>query len=269
MRRLHLFEWEDQPWLPTLFRDFITDHLRYMWEFFGTFNPVAFKIMKAMQSIGQERIIDLCSGAGGPVLGLQQYLEEELGFRVQVLLTDLFPNAAASRRIEAEPPSRVSSRLDPTSAFDVPADLEGFRTIFTGFHHFQPNDARRILRDAVAKRAGIGVFEAQERQLALILLGVPLFFLMTLLVNHKVGPLSLGRAIFTYVVPLAPLIAAWDALVSCLRTYSPEELQELVSGLEDGSYAWEIGQIEAVARPWGRYRITYLIGLPRRKGRQA
>jgi len=29
MRRFHLFEWEDQPWLPAVFRDFITDHLRY------------------------------------------------------------------------------------------------------------------------------------------------------------------------------------------------------------------------------------------------
>jgi len=27
MQRLHLFEWEDQPWLPNVFRDFITDHL--------------------------------------------------------------------------------------------------------------------------------------------------------------------------------------------------------------------------------------------------
>ena len=29
MKRRHLFEWEDQPWLPTVSRDFITDHLRY------------------------------------------------------------------------------------------------------------------------------------------------------------------------------------------------------------------------------------------------
>jgi hypothetical protein len=29
MRRLHLFEWEDQLWLPRVFRDFITDQLTF------------------------------------------------------------------------------------------------------------------------------------------------------------------------------------------------------------------------------------------------
>ena len=29
MARLQLFEWEDQPWLPSALRDFVTDHLRF------------------------------------------------------------------------------------------------------------------------------------------------------------------------------------------------------------------------------------------------
>ena len=49
----------------------------------------------------------------------------------------------------------------------------------------------------------------------------------------------------------------WDAFVSCLRTYSVKELQELVDGLRGESYCWEIGVEKARRGP-----IHYLIGYP-------
>ena len=53
-----------------------------------------------------------------------------------------------------------------------------------------------------------------------------------------------------------------DCAVSCLRTYSPKELEELIqySAINKGDwdYAWEIGHI----RSRGIFRITYVIGCP-------
>jgi hypothetical protein len=46
MERLHLFEWEDQPWLPSALRDFVTDHLRYT---FG--NPAAEGLRRTVAEI--------------------------------------------------------------------------------------------------------------------------------------------------------------------------------------------------------------------------
>jgi hypothetical protein len=105
-----------------------------------------------------------------------------------------------------------------------------------------------------------------EHRLVTILKGTLFAFLSGLLVAHKVGPLSPVRAIFTYLIPVAPLIFAWDGFVSCLRTYSPEELQELISDLGDDCYSWEIGQIEGALQLFGHYRITYIIGLPKKEG---
>jgi len=47
--------------------------------------------------------------------------------------------------------------------------------------------------------------------------------------------------------------------VSCLRTYRPSELQEIVRELTNSQYRWDIG--EHAGRS-GEPRITYLIGHP-------
>jgi hypothetical protein len=47
--------------------------------------------------------------------------------------------------------------------------------------------------------------------------------------------------------------------VSCLRTYTPEELRDLVEDLQQG-YEWEIGTVRSAPLP---PRIIYLLGQPR------
>lgn len=259
MGRVHLFELMDQGWFPTIFRDYMTDHVR----FYVTrgFRPAWPKIAEAIKLTGTSDIVDLCSGAGGAVMALIPYLEQELGTHVTVTLTDLYPNKEAIHGIKEEQPSRARYRPESTSAFDVPVELSGFRTIFTALHHFEPKDARRILRDAVEKHAPIGAFEVQERTLWRIVT-VPLFILVgSFLLTPFVGKITIARLFFTYIVPLAPLGFAWNTFVSCLRTYSPTELKELTNDLQVGGYRWEIGQIEATGLI-GRYRITYLFGFP-------
>jgi len=39
----------------------------------------------------------------------------------------------------------------------VPDELTGFRTIFSAFHHFRPEEARAVVADAAHQRQGIAV----------------------------------------------------------------------------------------------------------------
>ena len=55
-------------------------------------------------------------------------------------------------------------------------------------------------------------------------------------------------------LPLLPLIVLFDGIVSCLRTYSPDEL---VASLDAPSYTWEIGTESVRGAP---VSLTYLIG---------
>src|SRR4051812_4614581 len=111
MRRLHLFEIEDQPWCPRAVRDGGTDWLHFMESTHKTFDPIAPKLREAMRRGGCERIVDLCSGGGGPWGSLVPLLARSGS--VQVELTDLFPNATAPDRLVGECRGRIRYHTEP------------------------------------------------------------------------------------------------------------------------------------------------------------
>ena len=267
MRRIHLFEWEDQPWLPTVFRDFITDHLRYT-QNEAMRRPINLEIaerLKAvLQRVGTRRLVDLCAGAGGPLVNIRAILADELECPVEIVLTDLYPNVAAFRRLEAESEGAIQGRYESTSALDVPAELHGVRTLFTALHHFPPEQVRSILADAVRKREAVAVFEPLERTGRMVTLMAVATFVRGLTHTPIVGRLTLQRFLFTYVCPVAPAIFAWDGAVSALRSYTAEELLALARSATNAGYEWEAGTFD-VRGPYGRMPTTYLIGSPNTK----
>ena len=80
-----------------------------------------------------------------------------------------------------------------------------------------------------------------------------------LLLTPFVRPFRLARFVWTYLPPVVPLVGLWDGIVSCLRTYSPEELRSLVAEFQDDSYRWEVGTIKGGLRG---PMLTYLVGGP-------
>ncbi|MBZ5608384.1 MAG: hypothetical protein LAP38_09005 [Acidobacteriia bacterium] len=210
------------------------------------------RIAKLLSKDDVAEIVDLGSGAGGPVVRVLKELEAR-GLRVRVTLTDLFPNANAAR----ESPS-IRYWPEPVDATHVPSALTGTRTMFAAFHHFRPDAARRILRDALEHRRAICIFEATSRTPAAIASAL-LIPLLVLVLTPVVRPVSWVQILFTYLVPILPLLIFWDGLVSQLRTYSVEELEEFTRDLQSPDYRWEAGLIEIPRLPAG---VPYLIGRP-------
>jgi hypothetical protein len=264
MNRIHLFEWEDQPWCPELFRNYITDHLQFVEKLVKLYHPMLNKISAAMMQTQTTQVVDLCSGGGGPWPGLLPMFESRQK-DIHVTLTDLYPNESAFKQLAYQTGGKISGRSESTNAFDVPEELRGFRTIFTGLHHFRPEQAKMILSDAVNKNVGIGAFEGQERHWLIIMMVPIVVFIAALLFTPFAGRVSAQRLVFTYIIPLAPLLFAWDGFVSCWRTYSPRELRLLTADLESESYHFEIGQIEHRPLLIGpKMRLTYLLGIPQK-----
>jgi hypothetical protein len=84
--------------------------------------------------------------------------------------------------------------------------------------------------------------------------------IMTVLMMPRVRPFRWTNLLFTYFVPLVPLMVLWDGVVSCLRTYDVRELRALVESVSGGErYDWEIGELAGKAP----IPVTYLIGVPR------
>jgi hypothetical protein len=257
---MQLVEINDRPWFPAFLRDFVTDDLETILNLVNVYHTVAPRLRRALKDAGSSRVLDLCSGGGGPWPWLYQAFETEGEPPVHIWLTDKYPNTAAFTRTRNASGNRIHFRTDPIDATKIPGELEGFRTFFSSFHHFPPSEARAILQDTVDHRQGIGIFEAPGRHAFTILL-VLLIPVADLLLAPSVRPFRWARLVWTYLLPVIPLVLLVDGIVSCLRVYSPEDLRRLAESVDTGGeYYWDIGVqkkgIFAVS-------ITYLIGYPK------
>jgi hypothetical protein len=242
--RLHFVELEDLPWLPCVIRDLATDYLQHVERMLGLHRPVTPILADLVRKTGVRTIVDLCSGAGGPLPAVVAELGKA-DLDVEMILTDKYPSAAADTPVEQ------------VDALDVPARLTGIRTMFNSFHHFAPTDAAAILRDAVSAKQAIAIFEMPERKLAVILSTVLAPFMM-LAVTPFIRPFRWRRLLFTYLLPVLPFVCLWDGVVSQLRAYTADELHAMGEAASD-SYDWTAGVVPVPGQP---VRITHLIGCP-------
>jgi hypothetical protein len=258
MRRLQLVELHEQPWFPRVWRDLLTDFLSFYTAAFRPYAGVAQVLANVLERSGSHSIVDLCSGAGTPVLSLIDALDRSSLSLQRITLSDKYPNVSALRSAARSLPGRVVGLESPIDARSVPPDIEGFRTVFGSFHHFDPQTARQVLADAVQCRQAIGVFEFTER--SLLLWGLPILSspILVWLATPFIKPLTWRRLLWTYLVPVVPALAVWDGMVSVLRTYTIEELEELARGIDAPDYVWETGRVRSL----GASRVTYLVGWP-------
>lgn len=268
MNRIHLFEFTDLSWYPETLRRVQTGYLTFV-ATLGYAQLYLFPLLqKALHQAGTDQIVDLCSGGTGPWLRLAEQFRLS-GQPVRITLTDKHPHpAAALQWTGSGHPGIVylSQPIDALHPEDLPGNLQGgvpaMRTLFEGFHHFKPAEARKILQDAADRRAAIGIFEMtiQPPFGSLLLVLSPLMTLVSyFLLTPFIKPRCWQRFLWTYLVPLAPLATCWDGIISLLRVYSLRELGELTASIERPGYAWEMG-VAPTGTPVFEY--TYLIGYP-------
>lgn len=260
MARIHAFEFEDQTWFPGLIRQYMTDFLSHMggWSKIP-YVPFTERLAEAMRRTGDARVVDLCSGGGGPAVMIARELQGHLARPVGVVLTDLYPSPSRMAHARSVFPSWVQLEERPIDAQMVPRDLPGFRLVCNGFHHLKPAQARACLLDAVKHGQGVALVELAQRSLLSMLQIFAIGMATQLAVTPFIKPFRWSRLLYTYLLPVVPLCTLWDGIVSCLRVYEPSELQALVADLPASGYHWELGRLPIPRMP---AQLTYLIGVP-------
>ncbi|KAF2214671.1 hypothetical protein CERZMDRAFT_95063 [Cercospora zeae-maydis SCOH1-5] len=199
------------------------------------------------------RVIDMCSGSGR----LASCIESSVNSRrlattqkpVSFQLSDLHPHAQldawmdqASRSQNltfipqavhpARPPfAAISSttRGDKDAALQQGYESNGTRVyrLMSSFHRFDENQAVAILQSTLQTADAFAIIELQERRvlsLFLILLETWICFLFSIFWFRA----DVTHLLFTYLIPLLPVMQCLDRMVSCLRTRSTEETIALV-----------------------------------------
>ena len=257
MRRIHLFEVEDWAWFPVSLRDCLTEMLVVVHRMLGTADDLIPLIQRSLQHSPEHKIVDLCSGGGGPMCRVVDRLREGEGFAdLELELTDLFPNTAAATEL----PPGTTYYPRSVDATDIPAELNGVRTMICSFHHMRPDAARGILENAQYSRQPICIYEISDNSMPppwLFWVVLPINFVFALIVSLQVRPLHWRQLVFTWLLPILPICFAWDGAVSNVRTYSLGDMDELLVGLESSDYEWESGAIDGKLG-----RKLYLLGMP-------
>lgn len=216
------------------------------------------------------RILDLCSGAGGPSFMAAKTLSENLPSvkakreavrknpgsaesalppsamvpHVHLTVSDLFPHPDHwTRRCTFQSHLRVDFQNRSVDATNVDPSVapHSVWTINAAFHHFDSPLAEKILRSAIENENscdGILITEISEHRLLPMLFICPILFVLTWLLPFYVIPWKeIPKHFFLYlqilaVEPFLSFTAIWDTIVSCMRTMMSHELLALAKKVD-------------------------------------
>jgi hypothetical protein len=254
----HIFEFEDLDWFPGTIRESMTDYLRYLITKVNFYQPIIPLIIEGLNQTNSNQIIDLCSGGGGAIEQIQNNLLQQSNSVIKIILTDKYPNISAFEFLSVKTKGGISFSDISIDAANVPATLKGFRTIFSGFHHFNHHFAKSVIKNAVDDKSGIGIFDGGDKNIiaviAILLMHPIAFFLFTPFFK----PFRFSRLFFTYIIPIIPFCTIWDGIVSIIRLYKPNELLKIANEVDNKNYFWKAGKMKSTLG----MNVTYLIGYP-------
>jgi hypothetical protein len=258
--RFQLFEFHERAGCPAFVRESVVETLGRGLRWLDMAAAIGPAFAGFAREARCERVLDLCSGSGAPVSLLLEWLGEHGEVMPRFVLSDLFPNEHAWAEVRTRHPETISFEQGSVDATEVPGHLDhDTRVIINAFHHFAPADAARIVADAVAQRKSLFIYEGFPRDLARFLptgpAMLPALFVNPLLTRQH----RLAKAFFTYLLPLIPMVATWDGIVSVLRIHDEQDLNAMTSGVAD--YRWEYREV-----PYGRGgRAVIFSGIPRER----
>ena len=126
-------------------------------------------------------------------------------------------------------------------------------------HHMRPELAKSILKDAKDAQQAIAIYEISDNAFPKWIwwIALPINFISVFFITFMVRPMTWQQAVFTWIIPLLPLFIAWDGAVSNARTYTLEDMDILLEGLDSKNYVWEKGKLKGK----GGNKL-YLLGYP-------
>ncbi len=258
MKRIQLFEFEDQNWFPNVIRMCMTRLIVVMHNLLGTEEILTKLLINALKRAPRKQILDLCSGSAGPMPGVLKKIKSHSGLEgMELILSDLYPNHTLAASINNQKDDSITYITNAVDATSIEASQDQFKTLICSLHHFAPAQAKSVLKSAKDSGHPILIFEISDNSFPKMLwwTAIPINILMALFITPMVRPMTWQQLLFTYLIPIIPLCFAWDGAVSNARTYTLEDMDTLLEGLESPQYQWEKGMIK------GKSKNLYLLGI--------
>lgn len=238
-RRRQLIELHEQPWFPEAWRHLFCTGLGRAFVMFGMSREISLALAPFVARQRPAEVLDLCSGSGECSVDAWAHIpEDEARRRCTLVLSDLYPDPAAWTRLG--PSTRFVDA--PVDALALGDDLPRTRIMLNSLHHFTPRELSALLRSTASTADGFLAVDRSARnwrEMLITVLVVPAA--SALITAFALRPLRVSNLLWGLLIPVIPLVALFDGVVSNLRSYTVEELRQLVEGIP-GPLTWEIGQ---------------------------
>lgn len=133
----------------------------------------------------------------------------------------------------------------------------GMYLFVNSFHQLSTISAKKTLAEIAKSRNPVVVVEGNNDSLWQ-LVGMTIFLPVTVILSAPfVKPFRWSRILFTYIIPVLPVIMVIDGCIGLLKLYNPKDLNELTSSIKVPDYKWTTGKKDN-----GRGgKIIYLTGI--------
>lgn len=266
MKRIQLFEFEDFDWLPEAVRAGVTSLIVVFHRMMGTREVLAGLIGQVRNRCDFSQIVDMGSGSGGIMPEVLAHLNDDNpAHPIRLLLTDLHPNPEIVRTLNNRASAAIRYHPQPVDATDLSQTPPGLKTMISSFHHLPPKKAKEVFRSARDHKAPLFIYEVAENAVPTLLwwlllpLSLSILFVMVLFMTPFVRPLSWKQLVLTYLIPIIPVVYAWDGQASLVRTYTFEDVDELLSDIRSDGYSWEVAPAKKAN---GKKLGYYILGFP-------
>ena len=228
MKRKEVSQFITTKWFPKLLKQLIAEFLNWFVQTVRATKPFVSVIEKGLSSSKKREIINIDFKIGAGIETVKPFLKNDI---------------------------RVSSV--PISQFNT--SKNGLYLFVNSFHQLPPEKAKQILEKIVLSKNPLVIVEGNNDSLWQIV-GMTIFVpLSVLLTACFVRPFRWSRLLFTYLIPILPIIIMIDGCLALFKLYNPKDLKELVNSLDVQSYKWEASKNDN-----GRGgKIMYLIGQPK------
>ncbi|MEL6257157.1 MAG: hypothetical protein AAFR87_34500 [Bacteroidota bacterium] len=227
MKRIHISQISDQSWFPFFLRRNIHEFMTWFVGKIGGAAPFLPVIEEGLTYADRIISIDQLQGAGFETLA--------------PLLDSDIP---------------ISHQTYP----QIDTQEAGLYVSVNSFHKLKEKEARDLLDQFASAGHPLAIVEGNNDSLWQVFGMTVIVPLTVLLTAVFVKPFRMSRVIFTYLIPILPIVTLVDGAMALLKLYAPKDLDELTSSLEHKDYSWKSGKLDN-----GRGgKIIYLLGYPER-----
>ena len=136
------------------------------------------------------------------------------------------------------------------------ADQKGLYLSVNVFHKLNADQAKNLLKTIASKGQPVVIVEGNNDSLWQVFGMTVIVPLTVLLTAPFVQPFRLERLLFTYLIPILPIVTLVDGFLALFKLYAPADLDELTAAIAQPGYIWRSGKMDN-----GRGgKIIYLLG---------